>query len=58
MPTNTALPFVYTIFSLFAPSFVYAPLAVVGLGGYRATLEKDIIVCVDEVAIDISYTKD
>jgi hypothetical protein len=51
------LPFVYTIFSLFAPSLVYAPLAVVGLGRYRATLEKD-IVCVEEVAIDISYTKD
>jgi hypothetical protein len=53
--TNTVLPFVYTIFSLLAPSLVYAPLVVVGLAGYRATLEKD-IVFVEKVAIDISYT--
>lgn len=55
MLTNTVLPFVYTIFSLLAPSLVYAPLVVVGLAGYRATLEKD-IVFVEKVAIDISYT--
>jgi len=52
--TNTVLPFVYTIFSLLALSLVYAPLVVVGLAGYRATLEKD-IVFVEKVAIDISY---
>ena len=54
MLTNTVLPFVYTIFSLFAPSLVYVPLVVVGLAGYRATLEKD-IVFVEKVAIDIRY---
>jgi hypothetical protein len=36
--TNTVLPFVYTIDSLFALSLVHTPRTVVGLAGYRATL--------------------
>jgi hypothetical protein len=53
--TNTVLPFVYTIFSLLALSLVQAPLAVVGLAGYKATLVKD-IVFVGRAAIAIDET--
>jgi hypothetical protein len=42
--TNTILPFVYTIFSLCALSLVHDPLIVVGLAGYSATLEKDMVI--------------
>lgn len=41
--TKTVLPFVYTIFSLFALSLVHSPRTVVGLAGYRATLVKDMV---------------
>ncbi len=54
--TNTVLPFVNTIFSLLALSLVYAPLTVVGLAGYRATLAKD-IVCAEKVTIDYQLQK-
>jgi len=53
--TNTVLPFVYTIFSLFALSLVYSPRMVVGLAGYRATLVNDIVFD-KEIAIDINIS--
>ena len=52
--TNTVLPFVYTIVSLFALSLVHSPRTVVGLAGYRATLVKDIVFA-KKIAIDINY---
>ena len=43
MLTKTVLPLVYTILPLLALSLVDAPLVVVGFGGYKATLVKDMI---------------
>lgn len=51
--TKTALPFVYTIFSLLALSLTYSPLTVVGLAGYKATFVKDIVFA-GKVVIDIT----